>query len=89
MDGCPPVLEVGRVLQPIAMCLDNLLWLLLLWLREERAQALAEKALHVCRACSLDVTGMCVVGDGAILRRFDRCPRFARGFPCHPWNLCI
>jgi hypothetical protein len=49
MDGGPPVLEVGRVLQPIAVRLDDLLWLLLLWLGEEGAQALAEEALHVCR----------------------------------------
>lgn len=34
------------MLQPIAVRLDNLLWLLLLWLRQEGAQSLAEKTLH-------------------------------------------
>jgi hypothetical protein len=83
MDGRPPVLEIGRVLKPIAVRLDNLLWLLLLWLGEEGAQALAEEALHVYCTRSLNMTGICLVGDRTMLRRFDRCPRFARGTPGH------
>ena len=47
------------MLQPIAECLDNLIWLLLLWLRQKRTEAPSKKSFHRSDRSFLDSCCAC------------------------------